>query len=49
MSTLKQWFRSLSPAYRQSLKKRRLESILRDHGVSRKDATSITNYFWNDK
>jgi hypothetical protein len=49
MNTIKRWLQSLSPAYRRSIEKRRLESILKSHGVSRKDASSITNQFWNEK
>jgi hypothetical protein len=48
MSTFKQWLRQFSPAYRRSIEKRRLESILRDHGLSKKTAREAVNEFFNE-
>lgn len=41
------WLRSLTPKCRRTMAKRRLETILREHGIPQRAAMRITWQFFN--
>lgn len=44
--TVKELLQSLSPRLRRTREKRRLQAVLREHGISRNLAEKITNHYF---
>ena len=44
--SIKQFLLTLSPRYRRIQAKRRLEAVMREHGIPRKFAAQITNHYF---
>jgi len=46
IDTIKRLLRDMTPRYRLTQSKRRLEAVLREHGINRREAARITNHYF---